>query len=55
MLQQNGKHLFKGLYVTFKLASNLKKNVVHLLSYSPLDKGHVSLLTKQSFEHIPVI
>ena len=44
-LRQNGKRYYKGLYVTFKLASNLKKYTVYLSSYSPLNKGHVSLLT----------
>ena len=45
MLQQNGKRFYKGLYVTFKLAPDLKKNTVHLSSYSPLNEGHVSFLT----------
>ena len=45
MLQQNGKRFFKGLYVTFKLAPNLKKNTVYLSSYSPLNEGNVSILT----------
>ena len=45
MLQQNGKCFYKGLYVTFKLASDLKKNSVYLSSYSPLKEGHVSILT----------
>ena len=45
MLQQNGKRFYKGLYVTFKLAPDLKKNTVCLLSYSPLIEGHVSILT----------
>ena len=45
MLQQNDKRFFNGLYVTFKLAPDLKKNTVHLLSYSPLNEGHVSILT----------
>ena len=44
MLQQNGKCFYKGLYVTFKLAPNLKKNSVYLSSYSPLKEGHVSIL-----------
>ena len=34
----------KGLYVTFKLAPDLKKNTRYLLSYSPLNEGHVSIL-----------
>ena len=45
MLRQNGKRFYKGLYVTFKMASELKKNTVYLLSYSPLNEGHVSILT----------
>ena len=44
MLQQNGKRKYKGLYVTFKLAPDLKKNTVYLSSYSPLNEGHVSIL-----------
>ena len=45
MLQQNGKRFYKGLYVTFKLAPELKKNTVYLSSYSPLNEGRVSILT----------
>ena len=45
MLRQNGKRFYKGLYVTFKLASDLKKDTVYLLSYSPSNEGHVSILT----------
>ena len=45
MLQQNDKRFYKGLYVTFKLAPDLKKNTVYLSSYSPLNEGHVSILT----------
>ena len=45
MLRQNGKRFYKGLYVTFKLAPDLKKNTVCLSSYSPLNEGHVSILT----------
>ena len=45
MLGQNGKHFYKGLYATFKLAPQLKKNTVYLSSYSPLNEGHVSILT----------
>ena len=45
MLQQNGKRFYKGLYVTFKLAPNIKKTSVYLSSYSPLNEGHVSILT----------
>ena len=45
MLQQNGKRFYKGLYVTFKLAPDLKKTSVYLSSYSALREGHVSILT----------
>ena len=45
MLRQNGKRFYKGPYVTFILAPDLKKNTVHLSSYSPLNEGHVSILT----------
>ena len=45
MLQQNGKRFYKGLYVTFKLAPDLKKNTLYLSSYSPLNEGHVNILT----------
>ena len=45
VLRQNGKHFYKGLYVTFKLAPDLKKKTVYLSSYSPLNEGYVSILT----------
>ena len=45
MLQQNGKSYYKGVYITFKLAPNLQNNTVYLTSYSPLNEGHVSILT----------
>ena len=45
MLQQNGKRFYKGLYVAFKLAPDLKTNTVYLSSYSPLNEDHVSILT----------
>ena len=45
MLQQNGKRFYKELYVTFRLAPDLKKNTVYLLSYSLLNEGHASILT----------
>ena len=44
MLRQNGKRFYKGLYVIFNLAPDLKKNTVYLSSYSPLIGGHVSIL-----------
>ena len=44
-LRQNGKRFHKGLYVTFKLPPDQKKNTVYLLSYIPLNEGHVSMLT----------
>ena len=40
-LRQNDRRLYKGLYVNFKLASDLKRNTVYLSSYSPSNKGHV--------------
>ena len=45
MLRQNGIRFFKGLDVTFKLATDLKKNTIHLSSYSPLSAGRYSILT----------
>ena len=45
MLQQNGNRLYKGLYVTFKLAPEPKSNTEYLSSYSPLSEGHISILT----------
>ena len=45
MLRQNGKRFYKGLYVAFKLAPDLKKNTIYLSSYSRLNEGHVSILT----------
>ena len=45
MLEQNGKRFYKGLYVTFTLAPDLKKNTVYLSSYSPSNEGHVCILT----------
>ena len=44
MLRQNGKRFYKGLYVTFKLVPDLKKNTVYLSCYSPLNEGHFSIL-----------
>ena len=45
MLRQNGKCFYKGLYVTFKVAPDLKKNIVYLSRYSHLIEGHVCILT----------
>ena len=45
MLRQYDKRFYKGLYVTFNLAPDLKKNTVYLSSYSPSNEGHVSMLT----------
>ena len=39
MLRQNGIRFYKGLYVTFKLAPDIKKNTVNLSSYIPLNEG----------------
>ena len=44
MLRQNGICFYKGLYLTFKLAPDLKKNTVYLSSYIPLNEGHLSIL-----------
>ena len=45
MLRQNGKHFYKELYVTFKLAPDLKKYTVFLSSYSLLKESDVDILT----------
>ena len=45
MLRQNGKRIYKGVYVTFKLAPDIKTNTVNLSSYSPLNEGYFSILT----------
>ena len=55
MLQQNGKLFYQGLYVTFKLVPDITKNTVYLTDYSPLNEGHVSILTNAMLSHIPVI
>ena len=54
-LRQNGKRYYKRLYVTFKLAPDLKKYTVYFSSYIPLNKSHVSRLTNSMLEHIPMI
>ena len=41
MLRQNGIRFYKGIYVTFTLAPAIKKNTSYLLSYSPLNEGHL--------------
>ena len=51
MLRQNGIRLYKELYVTFKLAPDLKQNIVYLSSYRPLNVGHFSILTNSMLEH----
>ena len=45
MLRKNGIRFYKGLYVTFKLEPDLKKNTLYLSSYSNLNGGHFSILT----------
>ena len=50
MLEQNGKRFYKALYVTFKLAPDLKKNTVYLSSYSSLNEGHISILTNSMLQ-----
>ena len=44
MLRQNSTCFYKGIYVPFKLAPDLKKNTVYLSSYNPLN-GHGSILS----------
>ena len=44
------KQLYKQLYVAFKLAPDLKKNTVYLSSYSPVNGGHVSVLTSSMLQ-----
>ena len=51
ILRQNGMRFYKGLYVTIKLAPNLKKSTVYLSSYSPLNEGHLRILTNSMPEH----
>ena len=43
MLQQNGIGFYKGLYITFKLVSDIKENTAVLSSYSPLNEGYYFL------------
>ena len=50
MLQQNGKRFYKGLYVTFKLAPDLKKDTVYLSSYNPLNEGPISIITNSMLQ-----
>ena len=45
MLRHIGLRFNKGLYVTFIVAPDLKKNTVYISSYSPLNEGHVCILT----------
>ena len=45
MLRLNGIRFYKGLYVTYKLAPDLKQNTLYLSSYRPLNEGHFSILT----------
>ena len=52
MLRQNGIRFYKGLYITFKLAPELRKKSVYLSSYSPLDNGYPSILTKSMLRTI---
>ena len=50
MLQQNGENFYKGLYVTFKLAPDLKKYTVYLSIYSLLKEGDVDILTNSMLQ-----
>ena len=45
MLRHNGIRVYKGLWVTLKLAPDLKKYTVYLWSYSHLNEGLFSILT----------
>ena len=49
MLLQNGIRIYKALYITFKLAPDVKKNTVYLSSYSPSNDN------KLNASNIPVI
>ena len=55
MLRQNGIRFYKGLFITLKLAPDLKKNAVYLSSYSPLNEGHFFILANLNALNIPVI
>ena len=44
-----------GLYVTFKVTPDLKKNTVYLPSYSPLNEGHMCILTNSMLRTYTVI
>ena len=50
MLRQNGIRFYRGLYVTFKLAPDLKINTEYLLSYIPLNEGHFSIQTNSMLQ-----
>ena len=50
ILRQNGTRFYKGLYVTFNLAPDLKKKTVNLLSYSHLNEGYSSILTNSMLQ-----
>ena len=50
MLRQSGKRFYKGLHVTFIVAPDLKKNRVYLSSFSPLNEGHVCILTNSMLQ-----
>ena len=49
MLRQNDKRFYEGIYLTLKLAPDLKKNTAYLSSYSSLNEGHVSILINSMF------
>ena len=55
MLRHNVIRFYKGLYVTFKLAPDLKNYTVYLSSYSPLNEGRFSILTSSMLKQILVI
>ena len=45
MLRQNSKRFYKGLYVTLKVAPDLRKIQYTYRVISPLNEGHVCILT----------
>ena len=49
-LRQNGIRFYIELFVTFKLAPDMKKNTIYLSSYSPLNKGHFIILTNSMLQ-----
>ena len=57
MLRQNVIPFLKELFVTFKMAPNIKKHSLYFSSYRPLYKGHSCILKfflKQIARHVLV-